>query len=322
MSQKTLWAASLVVAFGIGWFSLWLTVPKTHNISQPCFKENPFISREIDCATIDSTADQIKGLQKKTAAILDEEKAAGNIDQASVFFRDLNSRRWFGINDNVSMYPASLIKLPLAITYYKVAELDPSVLDQELTIPLEDANDNQSYHPPQNPLAPGNSYPVRELVRHMLQYSDNAPFTPLMDASRIFHDKILFDLGIYQPATDKRQEVWTVSTKSYANIFRTLYNASYLNLQYSNKILDTLSKSTFDRGIVAGVPKDVLVAHKFGEGSGVTGDGQVKTVILNDCGIVYKKDAPYILCIMTEGKSFESLEKTLKRIAETSYEAL
>lgn len=322
MLKKFSYPVLVLAGFGLGWLSFWISTPPTHEHNQSCFKTYPFISYEIDCTTIDETANQIDSLQKQTQNIIDEETAAGHITKSSVFFRDLNSRKWFGINDTVTIHPASLIKLPVAMMYYKVAELDSSILNQELAVPTEDANDNQSYQPPKNPLTPGKSYAIHDMIEHMLKYSDNAPFSPLMDASKIFHNKILTDLGVYQPATDDQPESWNITTKSYANMFRTLYNASYLNVGYSNTILETLSQSTFKDGIVAGIPFDVRVAHKFGEGTGVTEDGKVETSVLNDCGIVYKKDAPYILCVMTEGKDFPALEKVIQRIAKTSYEAL
>ena len=306
----------------VGSFFLWIAIPSAGPFKKSCVSKYPFISTEIDCSTINETASQIQGLQKEIAALIDAEKKEGHITEASVFYRDLNSRRWFGINENISIHPASLIKLPVAIMYYKIADFDPSILNQKLTIPTEDANDNQSYMPPADPLTPGQSYSVQDMITHMIIYSDNTPFTPLMNASEVFHDKILSDLGIYQPATGNQPEVWTVTTKSYANIFRSLYNTSYLNITYSNAMLELLSRSTYTKGLAAGVPDGVTVSHKFGEGEGITEDGTVKTKVLNDCGIIYKQDAPYILCIMTEGKEFSDLETTIKRITKASYETL
>ena len=78
------------------------------------------------------------------------------------------------------------------------------------------------------------------------------------------------------------------------------------------KVLDLLSQSTFIQGIVAGVPEGVKVAHKFGEAEGVDKEGKVVTHILNDCGIVYKPESPYILCIMIEGEDYSQMEKVFK----------
>ncbi len=206
--------------------------------------------------------------------------------------------------------------------YYKVAELEPYILDKKIVLPSETDDNSDQHYPPADPLLPGEEYPLRELVRHMLVYSDNAPFSVLYEGGKLFRDKILSDLGILSPPTDQAQEVWNVSARSYANIFRILYNASYLNVQSSNEVLDLLSQSTFKKGIVAGVPKGVTVSHKFGEAAGTLEDGTVQSLILNDCGIVYKPEEPFILCVMLEGHEYSQMEKVIERVTQSSYDTL
>jgi beta-lactamase class A len=294
--------------------------PRRSRRKQECSKTYPFISRDIDCQNIDEKVNQVEGLRKTITKIVDDEKGARHIIRGSIFYRDLNTRRWFGVNDTDAFYPASLIKLPIAIMYYKVAELEPYILDKELAIPADMGDNSDQHYPPAEPLLPGKTYEVREMIRHMLVYSDNAPFSTLYEGGSLFRDKILSDLGIYDPPAEKKEEVWNVTARSYANIFRMLYNASYVNVHSANEILDLLSQSTFQNGIVAGVPKSVTVAHKFGEVAWTKEDGAVQSRILNDCGIVYKSDAPYILCMMLEGREYAEMEQVMQRISEEAYD--
>ena len=297
----------LACMFGLGALLVWLMFVPEKKIKQDCSSKYPFISSEIDCQSVDEVADQVNGLQRNIAALVDDEKKLGHADRVSVFYRDLNTRRWFGVNDLDRFYPASLIKLPVSIMYYKVAELEPYIFDKTLRIP-DDVGDNSDQHyPPAEPLLPGGSYTIREMIRHMLIYSDNAPFSVLYDGGKLFRDKILSDLGVYDPPADQKQEEWNVSARSYAGVFRMLYNASYVSIQSANEILSLLSQSTFRNGIVAGVPSGVKVSHKFGEAEGVGEDGSIQSRILNDCGIVYKADAPYILCMMLEGREYAEM---------------
>ncbi|MDP2815907.1 MAG: serine hydrolase [Rectinemataceae bacterium] len=122
------------------------------------------------------------------------------------------------------------------------------------------------------------------------------------------------------PPTDSGMEAWNITARSYANIFRILYNASYLNVKSSNEILDLLSQSKFDKGITAGVPDGTKVAQKFGEANELK-DGE-EFHILNNCGIVYKPKNPYILCVLIEGKEYGNMEKVMQRIATSSYSVL
>lgn len=311
-----------VATFFIGGVIVWGSFHPLPSIKQNCSKEYSFLSDDIDCQGIDEKINQVEGLHKAITQIIEEEKRENHVIRASVFYRDLNTRRWFGVNDIERFYPASLIKLPLSIMYYKVAELEPHILDKELAIP-EDAGDNSDQrYPPHDPLLAGKTYTIREMIRHMLVSSDNAPFSILYEGGKNFRDKILSDLGIYEPPADEKQEVWSVSARSYANIFRMLYNASYVDVGSANEILTLLSQSTFKNGIVAGVPDAVKVAHKFGEAEGTRGDGTVESRILNDCGIVYKSDAPYILCLMIEGQNYSQMEKVMARISKDIYSAI
>jgi beta-lactamase class A len=231
-------------------------------------------------------------------------------------------RRWFGVNDIDKFYPASLIKLPIAVMYYKIAELEPEIFDKKLQIPADAGDNSDQHYPPADPMVPGQYYTVREMIRHMLVYSDNAPFTPLADSAGLFREKVLSDLNIYEPPAGEGEGAWSVTARNYGNIFRMLYNASYLNIDYANEMLGILSESTFKKGIVAGVPDGVKVAHKFGEAAGTDQDGKVLSLVLNDCGIIYKPNAPYILCTMTEGTDYPQMEKVIQKIAKASYDAL
>jgi hypothetical protein len=94
-----------------------------------------------------------------------------------------------------------------------------------------------------------------------------------------------------------------------------LFYASYLNIEFSQKALDFLTRTKFKDGLSHGVSSDVRVAHKFGvrdDGSGV--------VQLHDCGIVYHPAGPYILCVMTKGTNYEQQAHYIQDVAARVYE--
>jgi len=63
-----------------------------------------------------------------------------------------------------------------------------------------------------------------------------------------------------------------------------------------------MSKSTFSDGIAAGVPKEVVVAQKYGEYIEVGPYSTISSIELSNCGIVYAKHYPYELCAMVKGR--------------------
>jgi beta-lactamase class A len=105
-----------------------------------------------------------------------------------------------------------------------------------------------------------------------------------------------------------------VSPRAYASFFRRLYNATFLTRELSERALDILSKTDFADGLRAGVPADVVVAHKFGE-RGIYEDGRVVGVELHDCGIVYAPAGPYLICVMTGGSDEKTLEAIICEIS-------
>lgn len=316
-----------VIIFFIVILSTWILVThrantKTENNFLSCLSQFPHLDPRLDCSTIDQNIEQVQGLKENISYLVNQQKQLGNANEVGVFFRDLNSNRWFGINENVNFYPASLAKLPFTMMMYKYAEVDKPILDDPVQIDDSDLklNDEQNYQPPQK-LSPG-SYSVQELLRRMLVYSDNAPTEKLMNISSPLNNQILSDLGVlFPPDAQTGVAQWNITAKIYANFFRILYNASYLRPEYSNTILDQLSQSTFRNALVAGIPENIEVAHKFGEMSQIDPATNQTVTVLNDCGIIYKQNNPYILCVMTRGTDFTKLEQTIKIISADVYKS-
>jgi beta-lactamase class A len=245
--------------------------------------------------------------------------SSSHIDFAAVYFRDLNNGPWFGVGENASFSPASLLKVPLMMAYYKISESEPGVLQKQIPVTTQDIVPivpNQQTIVPSVRLEIGKSYSVDELINRMIIYSDNDAAQLLIeniDPGKLV--KIYTDFGIELP--DAEPSGTQVDVKTYAGFFRILFNASYLNRDNSEKALKLLSQVEFKDGLVAGVPGNILTAHKFGER---IGDGNQQQ--LHDCGIVYYPGHPYLLCVMTRGNSALELEKFIQDTSRLVFEEI
>ncbi len=272
-----------------------------------------FISPLLACESESSAASQgaLLDLQKKLHSLIDEQKRSGAITEAGVYFRELKYGGWIGVNENLLFTPGSLLKVPLIMSVYEHAIEHPEITQNQYELATS-APSFPLHYPPPAPIQRGNAYTLDELVRATLIFSDNDAALML---SQVIDEASLKDsyerLGISSP---RMGADYQVSVKSYASFFRILYNATYISRTMSEYVLSLLSESTFDKGLVAGLPAEIPVAHKFGERE--LGDG---TVQLHDCGVVYTKPNPYILCVMTRGKDFTQLEKTIAEISRTTY---
>jgi beta-lactamase class A len=268
---------------------------------------NPLLECEISEGMID--APKINFKNDLIDFVADKKRITG-ISEVAVYYRDLNNGPAFGVNETTQFIPASLLKLPVAMAYCVYAEDVPDVMSKKLTLNEEYDITEESTQiiRPSREIAVGNSYRIDELIEHMLVYSDNQAVTLLIEHLPPEYIRDLYRvLGVSSGVLDGPEG--RLSVREYASFFRILFNSSYVSRQKSENILKVLSETEFDEGIVAKLPKDITVSHKFGEG-GYQGDHQI-----HDCGIVYLPGKPYLLCIMTRGKSIELLKST---IADTS----
>jgi len=239
----------------------------------------------------------------------------------SLYYRDLNSGRWFSSNENELFAPASLFKVPLMIAYLKAAESDPQILSQKIfySSSSTDLNNVEHYKSPIDIIS-GNYYTVDDLIKSMIYYSDNNAMGLLADKMNPkYLSEVLTDINMDLPSatgTTPASDFLTVKTYSY--LFRLLYNSTYLNRQMSEKALDLLTFVDFPQGLINGVPPEIKIAQKFGERTELA-SGQVAWRELHDCGIVYYPDHPYLLCVMTKGQDFDTLSSVISGISSLVY---
>src|SRR4051812_6781608 len=69
-----------------------------------------------------------ESLKNKLEDFINEEVKSGEIKEASMYFRDLENGPTLGLNEHASFAPASLLKVPVFLTYLKLAEDNPGIL--------------------------------------------------------------------------------------------------------------------------------------------------------------------------------------------------
>lgn len=298
---------------------------RAYRSSFSCIKSiYKYINPNTDCLNSDQITETINNNKDKIQKYIERATSLNKVKRVSVFYRDLSSTKWFGVNQSELFSPGSLLKLPMAIAYYKLAEIDSTLLSQEIVYKADAQSHNilQHFNEKGEDMVSGQKYSINEMINRMIINSDNDVLLPLVSGLNTdFFEKVLIDLSIHVPdVEDGTKNIDFFSATVYSGILRALYNASYLNITQSEKLLELMTKSTFDKGIVAGVPKDIKVANKFGERTSInTTTNRVAKVELHDCGIVYRKDRPYILCIMTEGSNFEDLTQIISDISSILY---
>ena len=272
-------------------------------------------------------------IKQKLENLIDQEESSDSIDSVSVYARSMKGGRWFEINGDTIYAPASLLKVFVMMAYYKEAEDTSKATDAsysgilERQIVFEGSPDPAADDPGEviPHLVSGKSYSVSQVIDQMIVYSDNDAMNTLLDN---FHPQtltalkeIFADLNIPSPLTVNESTLNFMPVGDYAMVFRVLYGATYLSRDDSERALKLLSQAHYADGIVAGVPKGVTVAHKFGDTT-VSNDNGGTTDELHDCGVVYLPNHPYLLCVMTKGSSFSSQQTAIQDISRATYQSL
>lgn len=255
--------------------------------------------------------EEFSNLNSSIKNLTDDFKSREIIDTGSVYFRDLTTGQWTGINENDLYNPASLLKVPILIAYLKQAEKNQNLLGKKY---LYEQIPGQAPPLVDNPiLKSGKYYSVEDLLRGMIIDSDNTATRILENnIDKNFLTRVYSELGITSPYLYPDQ--YQISTRTYALFFRVLYNATFLSHEMSEKALSILSEVKFDKGLKSGVPSGVPVAQKYGYS--ILKKDAPRTIELSDCGITYEKDKPYLLCVMAKGSDPDETAKYIKEVAK------
>ncbi len=315
--NRPLFLIPLCIVLAIGGAFVWETFER-----RDC-KHSDYVNRDYACGRKHYIS---KGgyisLRNTISTYIAQEIEKGATQDVSVYFRDLRDGPVMGINELETFAPASLMKLPLVLAFFHIDEEHQHDL-LETKIPYKKTHGAQVPNLIQNEIPHSNliadeEYSIEELLRHTIVYSDNDAYFTLIEYANSLPDgpqqvlETFQEIGIVDPRTPEEE---VVTVRSYASLFRLLYNASYLNIDNSDHVLSWLAASEFDKGISAGVPENVTVANKFGERGFENGDK-----LLHDCGIVYFPRNPYSLCITVRGNSYPDMARIIADISKATYE--
>lgn len=264
---------------------------------------------------------EYKPLEKTITSYINTAISSGKATNVSVYFRNLTNETWTGVNENDTYSPASMLKVAVLIAYLKLSEDNPSILQK--TVAYTHGEDSEQYFKPKTFLSTG-MRTNEELLKSMIDESDNTSLVTLLnelnDSQKETLNDIYKDLSISVPTSGDDENF--MSARTYSRLFRVLYNGTYLSKTLSEKALSLLSDTDFDVGLAAGLPSSTTISHKFGERTLTDPKTGAETEHqLHDCGIIYKPDAPYFLCIMTRGKSFSDLQSILAGISDLVYKS-
>jgi beta-lactamase class A len=208
---------------------------------------------------------------------------------------DLSSGFSVGYNASASMPAASTIKVPVMVEVFRQLSLGRFDLTRHLTL-LGSDKDYGSGDLCNMP--DGSTYSVNELLMKMIDISDNTATNMLIRlVGRSSINRTMATLGLEHTklTSDVRTDSWAVrqtlrtSPQDMVRLLSLMAKRVLVDDWSSNEMISILEDDQINTLLPEPLPDDVPIAHKTGSFFDT----------LNDVGIVYADEGPYVIAVMT-----------------------
>lgn len=312
--------AVIIALLGFWLLSIWGT---WYLASNKFFRENPYpyLNPIIERDAL-KTPEARRAVLFTTLVPLKDQILDGlgnNKDNISFYVEDLNSGSWIGWKEREKFAGASLLKVPIAIGALKKVDSGAWSLDTKFQLEekYKDRYYGELYKKPT-----GSEFTLAYLLDEMIKNSDNTAANLLFDKlSPEERDDVYYFIGFANPEQSVNTETarpsfGQVSSKELANMFRALYNSTYLTRKSSSYLLNLLTDTKFDQAVPDIVPGNIKVAHKVGN---YFNSNPERPKQYHDCGLVYLTSHPYLYCVMTNQFTPEESMSKITQVGSQVY---
>ena len=235
----------------------------------------------------------------------------------AVAIKDLTSGEEFFINADEVMPQASSIKITVLADLYLQAQQGKVKLTDEYVVRKEDLVPGSDI---MLGLTPGvTRLTLRDLATMMVAVSDNSATNVLIDRVGLDNvNSMVEGLGLHttrlrrkmmdlKAASEGRENVST--PREMMTLLETIYRGKLLSQEMTADLLKVLGTHK-ESALLQGLPDDVTAASKPGE----------LEAVRNDSGIVFVKNRPYVLCVMTAYlKNEKDGSEAIRKISSLAY---
>jgi beta-lactamase class A len=229
---------------------------------------------------------------------------------------DLSTGYHTGVNSSASMPAASTIKIPVMVEVF--SQLQSGKFDLLKRVRLTAADkDWGSGDLCEAPV--GTTYPISVLLDKMIDISDNTAtnmLIRLVGRRTINRDMSYLGLRHTRLTEDIRTEDWGIrqglrtSPSDLVRLLSMMARRELVDQWSSNEMISILEQDQFNTLIPEPLPLDIPIAHKTGSFSDT----------LNDAGIVYADDGPYVIAVMTTSlRSQDAGRRFIHTISKLTY---
>ncbi len=276
------------------------------------------ISAFVLCTAITCTIPSLADIPPPFAALSHDVRIAARHIPAAIGLDvlDLNTGYHTGFNAAKSMPAASTIKVPVMVEVFEDFESGRFDLNRLVTLEPGDKDDG-SGDLADDPI--GQSFAVSELLAKMIDISDNTATNMLIRlVGRRNINRRMAELGLEHThlTGDVRTDAWSIrqalrtSPADLVHLLTLMARGELVDQWSSNEMISLLKADQINTLLPEPLPDDVAIAHKTGS----------LFDTLNDAGIVYAGDAPYVIAVMTTALPSQDLGRAfIRHISRVTY---
>ena len=239
--------------------------------------------------------------------------------QPSIIIQDLDSGWEINFNKDKLVASASLVKIPIMLSYFYAAEEKKISLKSTLYLKASEKVEGSKVL---GDKPAGSVFTLGELIEPMIIQSDNTATNLLIDflgfdALNAYFKKMgLKNTNLARKMIDFKErkegiENYTTA-EDMAFLLAGLYRNNFLNKEISKHCLFLLGKQKINDRIPRNLPKEgIAIAHKTG----------LERHVCHDVGIVYTPKGNFLICVLVkhENKLAKPAKKFISDIALLTY---
>ncbi len=227
----------------------------------------------------------------------------------SVYYKDLNSNKYFGISENQINIAASVNKLPIIAALYYLDSKGKVSLDDRVTIQKEDVQDYGTGSIRYQTMP--QTYSLKNLAKLALKESDNTAAHVI--SVKIGEDnvqKLVDSWGMKQTnMVDNKTTVYDISI-----LFNKIYKNQITDAPKTKELLEFMTDTDFEDRLTKNLPNSAKAFHKTGDEEG----------FVHDVGIVKTEKSTYYIGVMTSdvGGKEDQAKNTIAEISKKVLESV
>lgn len=239
--------------------------------------------------------------------------------RAGIIIEDLNTGCRLEVNADALFPAASLLKIPIAVSYFYAANEGKISLDEVLTLKTSDKVGGSGGI---KELPDGTQFTLKRLIELMISESDNTAANMLIERlGQNYLNKCFKKIGLgrtnicrammdFKSRRQGRENFITASDLAY--LLDEAYHKKLISKNYSQLLLKYLKEQKIRDRIPRRLPVTTLVAHKTG----------LERRICHDAGIVFTPKGDFMICVLTRhrGKTAKPAKIFISRIAFLVYD--